>query len=136
MNKLLLLAALAAVALTAKTPRDWKTGTLIDSAEETRTTGGSGPVAIARSNSGQNSNPSIAAAGDYAMAASIAASGPRTYTWQGFVIQGGGYVYMVKHVMNPRHAPNVTIRGPIKFTMEKDKFYILDEDGREFQMVS
>ena len=48
---------------------------------------------------------------------------------------GGGYAYMVKRLMNARHGLNVTIRGPVKYTLGKGKFYILDEDGKEFQLV-
>jgi len=33
------------------------------------------------------------------------------------------------------HSPNVTVNGPVKYTMEKGKFYLLDEDGKEWQMT-
>jgi hypothetical protein len=131
----LLVGALSVSALLAAAPHNWKTGTLVESAEARETTGGGGgPIAIARSSSGQSSNPA-SDPGEFATAAAIAANRQRTYVSQGFVIQGGGYVFMVRRRMTGRHQPNVTIHGPIKYTLENGKFYIQDEDGREFQMI-
>jgi hypothetical protein len=129
-----ILALIATVAFAAKPHRDWKTGRLVESAESRETSGG-GPIAIARSTSAQSSNPAIQAAGEYATAAAIAANGPRTVVWQGFVIQGIDYVFMVKRAMIGRKQPNVTINGPIKYAFDKGKFYILDEDGKEFPLL-
>lgn len=124
MKRSLLVALLSSLVVTGAVAHDWKNGTLVESADERLTSGGGGPIAIARSGGGD----------DYATAAAIAANRPRTVTERGFVIQGGGYVYMVKCRVG-RHPPNVTIRGPIKYALEKGKFYIQDEDGREFSMV-
>ncbi len=134
MKRLLAAAAIVGVALAFGPKRNWETGTLVDSAEGTRTVGG-GAVAIARSSSGQNSNPAISSAGDFATAAALAANGPHTYALQGFVIRGDHYVFMVRRAMTYRHNPNVTIKGPIRYATDKDKLYFLDDDGREFQTV-
>jgi hypothetical protein len=32
-------------------------------------------------------------------------------------------------------SPNVTVNGPVKYAMDKGKFYLLDEDGKEWEMT-
>jgi hypothetical protein len=54
---------------------------------------------------------------------------------QAFTIQGDGYSYQVERPVNPKHPPNVTVHGPLKYAIEKGKFYILDEDGKEWEMT-
>jgi hypothetical protein len=133
MKTLLLAAFSVATLLIAGSPHKWQVGTLTETAYRSQTVGG-GPVAIAHSSSGQSSNPSVEAAGQYATAAAITANRARTYTWQGFTINGGGYVYIVMCPVG-RHKPNVTVNGPVKYAFEKGKFYIQDEDGKEFSMT-
>jgi len=138
MRTLLFLAACALAASAAPKQRDWKTGTLLETIVKGVTVGG-GPIAVAQSSSGQSSNPSIDAASNMAMAAAVAANAPRTQLWQGFTIRGEGHRFMVtcpvrpKTLLAPARMPNVTVNGPIKYALEKGKFYLLDDDGREFQ---
>lgn len=124
---------LCAVSTFAAAPRDWKTGTLVETAQ-TRVSTGGGPTAIAQSNSGTDANPAMAAAANAAMAAAVAANAPRSWVVQGFAIEGNGYRYMVKCRIG-KHGPNVTVNGPIKYAMEKGNFYVLDEDGKQFEMT-
>jgi hypothetical protein len=54
--------------------------------------------------------------------------------WQGYRIEGNGYVFKVACPLR-RNRPNVTVHGPVKYAMEPGgKFYMQDEDGREFKM--
>ncbi len=62
-------------------------------------------------------------------------------TLQGFVIKGDTMGWMVSVRIPPgsivRHPkrPNVTVNAPVKYCYEKGKFFLLDEDGKEFEMV-
>jgi hypothetical protein len=108
----------AVTAFAAKPMRDWKTGTLIESADEKEVAGANamqyGQMASAR----------------------VAYS-----TLRGYVIRGADMVWMVSLRIPPastfRHPkqPNVTINGPVKYAFEKGKFYLQDEDGYEFELT-
>jgi hypothetical protein len=56
-------------------------------------------------------------------------------TWQGFRIEGNGYRLLVMCPVRRNHTPNVTVNGPLKYSMDKGKFYLLDEDGKEWEMT-
>jgi hypothetical protein len=100
--------------------RDWQTGTLAETA--TRESSG-GPTAIALNNASPVAAIMAAAAANSRM------------IWQGFRIQDKGYSFMVMCPVRPKHTPNVTVNGPVKYAMEKGKFYLLDEDGKEWEMT-
>jgi hypothetical protein len=38
-------------------------------------------------------------------------------------------------LFRPAKRPSVTINGPLKYSYAKGKFYLLDEDGQEFEMT-
>jgi hypothetical protein len=120
---------LCAISGFAAAPRDWKTGTLVETVQKSFSTGG-GSMAIAQNNSGSYAG----AAANAAMASAVAANAPRTWLMQRFTIEGSGYRYKVKCRIG-KHGPNVTVNGPIKYAMEKGNFYILDEDGKQFEMT-
>jgi hypothetical protein len=68
------------------------------------------------------------------MAAVAAASRPGRVVWQHLTIQGETYIFKVAYQLR-MHRPSVTVHGPIKYALEKGgKFYLEDEDGREFKM--
>ena len=60
----------------------------------------------------------------------------RTYTIQG----EAGYTFRVECAprvrlsLRPR-VPNVTVNGPIRYAIAKGKYYMLDEDGKNFEMT-
>jgi hypothetical protein len=56
-------------------------------------------------------------------------------TWQQFTIEGEGYSYVVVCLIYRKHTPNVTVNGPIHYAMDKGKFYMLDDDGKYFEMT-
>ncbi len=117
----------------ATKPRAWQTGTVIetDHAREPE------PVAAPSTNvtvvnvpPGGNPYPSAAAA-----SAPNMTFHRRAATWQGFHLEGNGYRFMVMCPVRRNHTPNVTVNGPVKYAMEKGKFYLLDDDGKEWEMT-
>ncbi len=110
-----LLVAYYGQAATAK--RDWKVGTLMETAHAREPE----PQSIVVNN---NLGPH---------APFIPQRIPRT--WQAFRIEGNGYRYNVMCQVRPNHSPNVTVNGPLKYAMEKGKFYLLDEDDKEWEMT-
>jgi hypothetical protein len=127
------LVGLLACQLVSAKGRDWKTGIL----EETIQTKGASQapqVVVMGSPPPSYGNPAIAGASSAASsAAAIAASQPRTMVVQGYRIEGNGYSFMVACNVTRGRVPNVTVHGPIKYTIEDGTFYILDEDRREFK---
>lgn len=54
--------------------------------------------------------------------------------WQGYRIEGNGYVFKVAYPLR-KQRPNVTVHGPVRYALEPGgKFYMLDEDGIIFKM--
>jgi len=119
----LLLGALAVILPGATKDRAWKTGTLMEEAEEREVAGSQGMNTVGGYGPPMNSQAVIYA------------------TRVGYVIQGEGMGYMVSLRVLPstilRHTkrPSVTIHGPVKYCYEKGKFYLQDEEGQEFEMT-
>ena len=126
---------LAAAAPAKDKDLNWKSGTLLETSYTRETIGSGRSVAIANSSSGDNSNPALGAAAQAATAASIAGSAPRNVTWQYFTIQGNPYKFIVSCSVRRKHKPNVTVNGPIHYSFEGGKFFMLDEDGKYFEMT-
>lgn len=52
-----------------------------------------------------------------------------------YVIDAGKYIYTFSHLHFPHDkAMPVTVNGVVKFAIEKNKVYILDEDGKEHDL--
>lgn len=52
-----------------------------------------------------------------------------------YVIDAGKYVYTFSHLHFPHDkALSVTVNSVVKFAIEKNKIYILDEDGKEHDL--
>jgi hypothetical protein len=115
MIKTALALLVASAALFAAAKRDWKVGTLTETAHARETEPPSTNVYV-------NSRPNLTL-------------NRRPSTWEGFQIEGDGMRFQVMCVVGPNHTPNVTVNGPVKFAMEKGKFYVLDEDGKEWEMT-
>ena len=61
--------------------------------------------------------------------------------WQGYAISGVGYNFLVEctygerwMLQQPTRRPNLTVHGAVRYALEKDKFFLLDEDGYFFDM--
>jgi hypothetical protein len=55
--------------------------------------------------------------------------------YQTYVIESDSYVYVARERLRWKWSKpaNLTINAPIRFAIEKDKMFILDEDGREHE---
>lgn len=108
----------------SETPRDkkgreWKIGKLLDSDSNSYTTYGNS------STTGKlNSN------GTYNSTTSQSGWNHNQYF---YTIEGDDYVFIVSRVLSFRwqREPQVTINGPIKYAVQKDKLYFIDDNGRE-----
>jgi hypothetical protein len=133
-NYLKTLAIFIAFTLTllASSKRDWQDGQLLN--VERQTVGGGGPVAIATANPG--STEAAGAAAQQAQAASnlAIAAAQMPHARQILTVQGGGVTYIVSRPVG-LHDPVVTINRPIRYAVEHNKFYILDEDQKEFKLT-
>jgi hypothetical protein len=123
LKKLLLVLGFAAAAIAAAPKRDWKTGTLTQTAFATQDVGAHATAM------------SFPEWGSYAPSMSMATARRIQQTYEGFRIETVDYLFVVACRFGPRHRPNVTVNGPIKYAIEKGRFYILDGDGREFEML-
>ena len=110
----LLLLVVCSVVSLAK-DRTWTTGTLVDSETErgTRTVGipstiGSGPMIATLRN-------------DVTL----------------YTIDDGKYLWVVSRRMLKKHDKplNLTINAPVKFAIEKEDCYLLDDEGKEHKLV-
>jgi hypothetical protein len=119
---LLILVIILCSVAAAKKERDWKTGKLLDTGNEVITTSG-----------GTNTQGRVNPDGTYSSTTSTAKWNHGKYT---FVIQGDDYVYVVSHVLSWRWSKEVqlTVNGPVRYAVEKNKLYLIDENDREFKM--
>ncbi len=55
--------------------------------------------------------------------------------YQTYVIESDSYIYVAREHIKWRwsKAANVTVNGPIRYALEKDHVFILDEDGKEHE---
>src|SRR5436853_7742765 len=52
-----------------------------------------------------------------------------------YVIDNGKYIYTASHTHRRRDKPlPLTIKAKVKFAIEKSKFYLMDEDGKEHEL--
>ena len=123
---LLLAAALVPQTFAAATPRDWHEGTLLETEQEkvpSGTTYHSSTDGSAKPNGDKtkySQNTTTTASQDYD-------------TYQLYTIQGGGKVYTAsERLLFPWSKPaNVTVGEKVKYVVEKNKMYFLDDDGKE-----
>jgi hypothetical protein len=107
----------------AATPRVvWKMGKLVEVAE-VREVAGAGATGMQVGNMG------------------MAQAGVAYATIRGFVVSGDDFVWMVQIRSIPRgfhprlNLPNVTINGRVLYRFENARFYLLDDDGKQFEMT-
>jgi hypothetical protein len=113
------------VAAVAEKPRDWQTGTVLDSNRSryfAGTVGGSSTYGSVNGDS-YSGNTSGSETAIY-----------RTY--QNFVIEGDQTVYLAQERIRFRwsHPADVTVNGKVKYAIDKRKLYLLDDQGKEHEM--
>jgi hypothetical protein len=63
-----------------------------------------------------------------------AISGLGSRPFQIFTVRGADLTYIVTRWIRRKHNPVVTLYGPIRYSVEYDKFWILDEKNRYYEM--
>ncbi len=118
----LLIATFAA----AEKSRNWQNGTVLDS---NRSRYFAGTVGNA------NTNGNISDSGGYY--GDTATSERAIYrVYQNFVIAGDQYVYLAQEHLKWRWSKpaDLTVNGKVKYAVEKRKFYVIDDEGKEHEM--
>ena len=121
-----LLFLLVSHAFAATASRDWQTGTLLETEQQKVPSG-----TTYNSNTDGTAKPS----GDktkYSQNTTTTAS--QDYdTFQLYTIQGGGKIYTAsERLLFPWSKPaNISVGEKVKYVVEKNKMYILDDDGKE-----
>ena len=118
LGAVLLLITLTVPALAGNKPRTWKTGKLLDA----------DTILIKIYNNAHPSGSDVAKA-----------RMGQTYSYlkkYALVIEGEEGVYAVSHALPSRRSKMVqlTVNGPVKYAVDKDKFYLIDETGKEFKL--
>lgn len=129
------LASILVLAASAK-HRDWKEGTIVRMGVSDPTVIQGAPVAIANSTpSGRTpAGAAIAAASSQANAvAAIAASRPFVVQWVSITVRSGEDEFVVSRLAGS-HNPNVGVGAKVRFALERDRLYLVDSDGREWEM--
>lgn len=105
-----------------KKERDWKTGKVLDTASKDFTTDG-----------GTTTQGQLNDDGTYKSSTSGTSWNHEKFT---FAIEGDEYIYVVSHVLSFRWSKEVqlTVNGPVKYAVEKNKLYLIDENNRQFKM--
>jgi hypothetical protein len=122
------IAALAAVfllvgPLTAKEkPREWRTGKLLSADKQHWVSHG-----------GSTTTGHVDDYGNLQASTSDSSWGHNTYD---VAIEDGEYIYMCSRTLNFRwqHDPKFTENADVKWAIEKNAVYLLDDTGREFKM--
>jgi len=121
-----LLALSVSQAFAATAARDWQTGTLLETEQQkvpSGTTYNSSTDGTAKPNGDKtkySQNTTTTASQDYD-------------TFQLYTIQGAGKIYTAsERLLFPWSKPaNVSVGEKVKYVVEKNKMYILDDDGKE-----
>lgn len=110
----------------AEKPRNWQTGTVLDS---NRSRYFAGTVRNANTNGAINDSGSY-----YGNTATSERAIYRVY--QNFVIEGDQYVYLAQEHIKWRWSKpaDLTVNGKVKYAVEKRKLYVIDDEGKEHEM--
>jgi len=123
----LLLIGLVPAVTAAEKKRDWQMGKVLD-AQVVKTYAGS--------SSHSTPLPGLKADGKYSTEASTVTNTTADYDTNLIVtIQGDTRVYIASEriTLRNRHAANLTVNAPVKYAVEKNKLFLLGEDGKEHE---
>lgn len=114
-----------AFAMAAK-PRDWQTGTVLDT---NRSRYFAGTVGNANAYGNVNSSGSYNGSATESETAIY-----RVY--QNFLIEGDQYVYLAQEHLKWRWSKpaDLTVNGKVKYAVVKRKLYCIDDEGKEHEM--
>jgi hypothetical protein len=122
LHALFVVVAVAAITFADHKDREWKTGKVLDTESSSF-----------RTYSGSTTQGQVNDDGTFRASTQQDSWNHKKYV---FAIQGDGMIYVVSHVLSFRWSKTVqlTINGPVKYAVEKNKFYLIDENDREFKM--
>jgi len=108
--------------------RDWKQGKLLSTDEDRY---------FAGTINSASANGTVNDSGDYGTySGHTGGSQTAIYrVYQSYVIESDTHVYVARERLRWRWSKpaNLTINAPIRFAIEKDRMFILDEDGKEHE---
>ncbi len=121
-----LLLAVTLAAWGADTPRDWKSGTLVETEKQqvptgsTRTTNSDGTVKDRGNKSDYSETTTSTTTDEYD-------------TFQVYTVQGDNKTYIARErLLFPWSKPaNVAVGEKVKFVVQKHTLYLLDDDGKQ-----
>jgi hypothetical protein len=109
--------------------RAWQTGKILDSQRSRYFAGTVGSA---------NTNGTAQANGNYGTYQGNTNSSERAVyrVFETFLIEGDTHAYLAEERLRWRWSKpaNVTVNAPVKFTVEKHKLFVIDEDGKEHEM--
>jgi hypothetical protein len=124
MKQVLLLALIltSVILLASDKQREWRTGKLLTADKQHWV-----------SHSGSSTTGQIDANGNLHANTSESTWGHNTYS---VAIDDGEYIYICERTLSLRwqHDPRFTENADVKWALEKDTVYVIDDTGREFKM--
>lgn len=125
---LLILVLLPSMCFAAKKQREWQTGKLLDT---DRSRYFAGTTGSASSQGSAQVHGNTATYNGQSNGSSVAIY--RTY--QDYVIESDKYIFVVEERIKWRwsKAARLIVNAPVKFSIEKQKLYLLDDDGKEHE---
>lgn len=115
--------------VSAEKQRDWQTGKVLDSERSRYFAGTFGSA---------NTDGQAQANGNYGTYQSNTQSSQIAVyrTFETFLIEGPTHAYLAQERLRFKWSKpaNLTVNGPVKFAVEKQKLFVIDEDGKEHEM--
>lgn len=120
---------IASLALSAEKPRDWQTGKVLDSQRSRYFAGTVGSA---------NTTGTAQANGNYGtyQGHTNTSETPVYRVYETFLIESETHAYLAEERLRWRWSKpaNLTVNGPVKFTVEKRKLFVIDDDGKQHEM--
>jgi hypothetical protein len=125
---ILILSALLVLPAFAANPRDWQSGTLLETEQEKVPSGTTKHTST--DVNAKDKGDSTKYSGN-----STSTTTQEYDTFQIYKIEGGGKIYTVRQrLLFPwSKAANVSVGEKLKYAVEKNTLYLLDDDGKEFK---
>jgi hypothetical protein len=115
----------------AEKAHDWQTGKVLDTERSSYYAG-----TIGSSNTTGNAQVYNGGYGTYQ--GQTMASHRAVYRgYETFVIDADMHVYVAQHRLRSRRskAAMLTVNGPVKFAVEKRKLFVIDDEGKEYELA-
>jgi hypothetical protein len=127
MNKLVAMLALAAITgWGGSKERDWQSAKLLDPDRTHYFAGEHLDATVARPELDTSVNTG------YTASANTAAASPAVHDY--YIVETQGMVYLAERIrLKASPAPKLAVTRPVKFAVDKNKLYLMNENGEEYQ---